>query len=134
VGALPLAWCAAPTGEPLPLIAIEAPCAIRGRALAVLSEHRIPSKVVADAAYLAGVVNAARAGLGVALLALAGPPPDGLIELTGLPAAPPISLTARVRQGADQRTAQTALGVLHATLAACSGTSLPTRAMNTGRP
>jgi hypothetical protein len=67
--------------------------------LAVLGEHRIPSRVVADAAYIAGVVNAARAGLGVALLALAGPLPDGLFELTGLPAASPISLTARVRPG-----------------------------------
>lgn len=123
VGALPLLWCAAagwmpPAGQPLPLVAIEAPCAIRGRALAVLDEHRIPSRVVADAAYLAGVVNAARAGLGVALLALAGPPPEGLVELAGLPAAAPISLTARVRDGADQPTARAAMRVLRATLTA----------------
>ena len=78
VGALALVWCAAPDwappppGEPWPLIAIEAPCAIRGKALAVLGEHGIRNKVVAEAAYLAGVLNAARAGLGVALLALAG--------------------------------------------------------------
>jgi DNA-binding transcriptional LysR family regulator len=126
VGALPLVWCAAPgwlppsAGQPWPLIAIEAPCAIRGRALALLGEHGIRSRVVADAAYLAGVVNAARAGVGVALLALAGPPPEGLVALTALPAASPISLTARVRPGADQRTAQVALRVLHATLAAAS--------------
>ena len=80
VGALALVWCAAPDwappppGEPWPLIAIEAPCAIRGKALAVLGEHGIRNKVVAEAAYLAGVLNAARAGLGVALLALAAGP------------------------------------------------------------
>jgi DNA-binding transcriptional LysR family regulator len=125
-GSLPLVWCAAsswtppPAGRPLPLIAIEAPCAIRGRALAVLGEHRIPSKVIADAAYLAGVVNAARAGLGVALLALAGPPPEGLVELTGLPPASPISLTARIRDGADKGAADTAVRVVRATLAAAS--------------
>ncbi len=126
VGALPLVWCAAPDwapppdGQPLPVIAIEAPCAIRGRALAVLNEHGIRNKVVAEAAYLAGVVNAARAGLGIALLALAGEPPEGLVQVAGLPAASPISLTARVRQGTDERTTQTALRVLHDTLATAS--------------
>jgi DNA-binding transcriptional LysR family regulator len=78
VGALPLVWCAAPgfalppDGETWPLIAIQAPCAIGRRAMEVLKEHGIRTKVVAEAAYLAGVVNAARAGLGVALL----PSPD----------------------------------------------------------
>jgi DNA-binding transcriptional LysR family regulator len=125
VGALRLTWCAAPgwrppgAGQPLPLIAIEA-CAIRRRALSVLGEHGIPCKIVADAAYLAGVLNAARAGLGIALLALAGPPPEGLVELPGLPAAASISLTARVRRGADHTTAEAGLNVLRATLAAAT--------------
>jgi hypothetical protein len=35
--------------------------------------------------------------VGVTLLALAGPPPEGLIERHDLPAAPPISLTVRSR-------------------------------------
>jgi DNA-binding transcriptional LysR family regulator len=123
VGALPLVWCAAPgwkpraAGEPWPLIAIEAPCAIRGMALAALREHGIRSKVVAEAAYLAGVLNAARAGLGVTLLALAGPPPEGLCELRGLPVPPPISLTARTRDGADLQAAHSALSALRANLA-----------------
>jgi DNA-binding transcriptional LysR family regulator len=123
VGALPLVWCAAPgwtrppPDQPWPLVAIEDPCAIRGRALAVLGEHGIPTKVVGEAAYLAGVLNAARAGLGITLLALAGPPPEGLIELRGLPAAPPISLTARTRHGADPQASQTALRVVRRTLA-----------------
>jgi DNA-binding transcriptional LysR family regulator len=131
VGALALVWCAAPSwkpppGEPWPLIAIEAPCAIRGKALAVLGEHGIHSKVVAEAAYLAGVLNAARAGLGVTLLALAGPPPEGLVEFDGLPAAPPISLTARARVGADMLAVQTAIGAVHSALVAV-GTLSPHR-------
>ena len=69
VGALPLRWCSAPEFElpavqPLPLVAIQAPCTIRSAALAALSEHDIPARVVADAAYLSGVINGARAGLG----------------------------------------------------------------------
>lgn len=122
VGSLPLVWCAAPTWTPPPgeqpwrLIAIEEPCAIRGRALAVLGEHGIPATVVGEAAYLAGVLNATRAGLGISLLALAGPPPEGLVEVRDLPPAPAISLTARARHGADQQAVRVALRVLHATL------------------
>jgi len=101
VGSLPLVWCAAPTwtppapDQPWPLIAILEPCAIRRRALAVLGEHNIPATVVDEAAYLGGVLNATRAGLGISLLALAGPPPEGLVEVRALPPAQAISLTAR---------------------------------------
>jgi DNA-binding transcriptional LysR family regulator len=122
VGSLPLVWCAAPTWTPpaargpWPLIAIEEPCAIRGRALAVLGEHGITAKVVGEAAYLAGVMNATRAGLGVSLLALAGPPPEGLVEVRDLPPAPAISLTARARHGTDQEAVKVALRVLNETL------------------
>ena len=91
-------------------------CAIRGRALAVLARHGIRVKVVGDAAYLAGVLNATRARLGVTLLALAGPPPEGLVERHDLPAASPISLTARSRPGADTQVAGTAFRVLRITL------------------
>jgi DNA-binding transcriptional LysR family regulator len=99
-------WAAAPgwsppaAGEPWPLIAIEEPCTIRQRALTGLAEHGIRAEVIGEAATLAGVVNAARAGLGLSLLALAGPPPDGLVEV---PSPPPISLTARSRHGSDAR-------------------------------
>jgi phosphoribosylaminoimidazole-succinocarboxamide synthase len=124
VGSLPLVWCAAsgwtpPSGEcPWPLIAIEEPCAIRGRALAILDEHGIPAKVVGEAAALGGVLNATRAGLGVSLLALAGPPPEGLVEVRDLPSARSISLTARARPGADQQAVQISLRVLQTTLEA----------------
>jgi len=64
------------------------------------------------------VLNAVRAGLGVSLLALAGPPPEGLVEVAGLPAAAPVSLTARVRSGAHQRAAEIAIQAAAETLAA----------------
>lgn len=105
-----------PADAPWPLIAIEEPCAIRGRALAVLDQHGIPATVVGEAAALGGVLNATRAGLGISLLALAGPPPEGLVELRELPPARSISLTARARHGADQQAVRIALRVLHATL------------------
>ncbi len=108
VGSLPLRWCAAPdfslsSDQSLPLIAIESPCAIRNTALLILAENGIEASVVADAAYLAGAINAARAGLGVTLLAFSGPPPEGLVELHDLPRAPRIPLNARVREGADEQ-------------------------------
>ena len=122
VGSLRLAWCAAPgwkppsADQPWPLIAILEPCAIRRRALSVLGEHNIPATVVAEAAYLGGVLNAARAGLGISLLALAGPPPEGLVEVRALPPAQAISLTARARPGADRQAVRAALRALHETL------------------
>jgi molybdate transport repressor ModE-like protein len=126
VGALRLAWCAAPgwsqpADRPWPLIALEEPCAIRGRALAVLGQCGIPVTVVAEAAYLAGVLNAARAGLGITLLALAGPAPQGLVEVSELPATAPIGLTARTRRGANADLAATAVRALRETLQATAG-------------
>jgi DNA-binding transcriptional LysR family regulator len=108
VGSLPLRWCASPDfkrapTEPLPLIAIESPCAIRSTALLILAENDIEATVVGDAAYLAGAINAARAGLGVTLLAFAGQPPEGLVEMDDLPPASRIPLNARVREGADEQ-------------------------------
>jgi len=122
LGSLPLVWSAAPgwqpppDGEPWPLIAIEEPCAIRERALAELAGHGITARVVGEAAYLAGVVSAARAGLGISLLALAGPPPDGLARVGALPAAAPIGFAARARYGADPQVTRVALDALRGSL------------------
>jgi DNA-binding transcriptional LysR family regulator len=122
LGSLPLVWSAAPgwepppSGEPWPLIAIEAPCAIRERALTELAEHGITAKVVGEAAYLAGVVSAARAGLGISLLALAGAPPDGLARVGALPAAGAISFAARTRHGADPQVTRVALHAIRDSL------------------
>jgi DNA-binding transcriptional LysR family regulator len=106
-GRLPLAWCAAPGWqrgaalEPLSLVAIEDPCTIRRHALRTLAEHDIPTRVVCEAGYLAGVVNAARAGLGVALLAHVGVPPEGLEPRLDLPTIDPEPLHVRTRKGSD---------------------------------
>jgi DNA-binding transcriptional LysR family regulator len=122
IGSLPLQWCSAPGWEPpadgsaLSLVAIEAPCTIRSIALRVLAAADVPVRVTGEAASLAGVHNAARAGLGVALLAMGGPSPEGLVERFDLPSAPSINLAARIREGADPEVTETVLDVLRSTL------------------
>ncbi|GAA2932498.1 hypothetical protein GCM10011428_57500 [Streptomyces violaceus] len=62
----------------------------------------MPATVVAEAGYLAGVLDAARAGLGAALLAVpGGQHPDGLVPYRGLPGVPPVRLSALARRGSD---------------------------------
>jgi DNA-binding transcriptional LysR family regulator len=105
-GALPLGWYAAPgwrrpAATPVPLVAIDGPCTIRRRALQTLAEHELTSDVVAESAHVGGVLQAARAGLGVALLAAVGDPPEGLERRDDLPAVAPEQLHVRVRRGAD---------------------------------
>ena len=107
-GALPLAWYAAP-GVPgaadrgaVALVAIDEPCTIRRRALQALADHQLAATVVCEAGHLAGVLHAARAGLGVALLAHLGPPPEGLEERHDLPRVAPEPLHVRGRNGAAE--------------------------------
>jgi len=103
-GALPLAWYAAPGWQPprgaIPLVVIDGPCTIRRRALQVLRDNEIDASVVCEAGHLAGVLHAARAGLGAALLAHLGTPPEGLRALDSLPAVEPEPLHVRGRRGA----------------------------------
>jgi DNA-binding transcriptional LysR family regulator len=122
-GALALRWYSSPgwvpprVGEPWPLVAIEEPCVIRQRALDALAGQGIPATVVCDAGYVSGVVNAARAGLGVALFATAGGQPDGLAERDDLPAVAPVGLSARPRRGADARLLAAVVGAVRPLLA-----------------
>ena len=123
VGTLPLRWCAAPTWqrasdptEPVALVAIETPCTIRSIALRVLAEHRITAHVVGEAAYLAGALNAARAGLGAALIAFRGAPPEGLVERPDMPEAPGIHLSVRTRPGINPQIASAVVEAMRATL------------------
>jgi DNA-binding transcriptional LysR family regulator len=117
-GALPLTWYAAPgwnrppSGSPIPLVVIDSPCTIRRRALETLADNGLPATVVGEAAYLAGVLNAARAGLGVVLLAGTGAPPEGLVRRGDLPAVPPERLHLRARAAADPRLMEIAAEVL----------------------
>ncbi|WP_306207613.1 LysR family transcriptional regulator [Actinoplanes sp. RD1] len=124
VGSLPLTWYAAPTfkqpapGAPWPVVAIEQPCLLRKRALEALTGQGLNPYVVCDAGYSAGVTNAARAGLGVALLADSGDAPEGLTARPDLPPVQPAALGFRTRQGADPELAATVRGALRAALAA----------------
>jgi DNA-binding transcriptional LysR family regulator len=123
VGALPLRWYAAPgwprpaAGHPLPVVVIDNPCTIRRRAIAALTGAGIEPVVVGEAAYLAGVLNAARAGLGVALLADLGGDPDGLELRPDLPDVTPEPVHLRVRAGADARLTEATTGALRDVLA-----------------
>ncbi|WP_329139726.1 LysR family transcriptional regulator [Streptomyces sp. NBC_01476] len=111
-GALPLSWFSAPSwrmpagGTPIPVVVIDNPCTIRRRALETLADHGLPAAVVVEAAYLAGVMNAIRGGLGVGLLADVGPPPEGLRRRDDLPPVPPELLHLRARTEAPPRLAE----------------------------
>lgn len=106
-GALPFAWYAAPgwerpaASQPVPLVVIDEPCTIRRRALATLTAGGLQPTVAVEASNVGGVVNAARAGLGLALLAELGQPTEGLVRRNDLPAVEPERLHVRARQGSD---------------------------------
>ncbi|WP_416969595.1 LysR family transcriptional regulator [Streptomyces sp. 4F14] len=123
VGGLPLTWHARPgwrrppAPAPVPLVAIEDPCAIRRRAISTLAAHGVPATVVGDAGYLAGVLDIARTGQGVALLAAVGPAPDGLTPCAGLPPVPPIPMSALASPRTDRATAQAAFEAVRGLLA-----------------
>ena len=105
VGRLELTWYSAPgwtlpgTGEPVPLVAFDDPCALRSRALETLSGHGISVEVNCEAPHLAGVQAAVRAGLGVGLMATLGQTPDGLVVRHDLPAPEPIALSVWPKRG-----------------------------------
>ncbi len=107
VGALPLHWYARPGLEvPLPdggvpLVAYSEPCGMRQRALAELGTagHRV--EVTAESTSLEGVIAAARAGLGVAVLPSAGAAPHGLVVRDDLPALGVIGVHLATRRGLD---------------------------------
>jgi DNA-binding transcriptional LysR family regulator len=127
-GALPLAWYAAPGWHPprdarhgIPLVVIDEPCTIRRRALRVLGDSGLAASVVCEAGHLAGVLHAARAGLGVALLAHLGTAPEGLEQRHDLPAVTPEPMHVRGRRGAPD-------GLVTAVAAAASELLTPTAA------
>ncbi|SHG56045.1 LysR substrate-binding domain-containing protein [Streptoalloteichus hindustanus] len=103
-GVLPLAWFAAPDwrplpGRPLPVVAYHEPCVLRRIAVETLTAAGIPLDVVVEAADLAGVQAAARAGLGVTLLPAGSRRPEGLAPWSELPPVPLRPLRVRVRRG-----------------------------------
>ena len=118
MGLLPLNWYAAPAwqapraGEPWPLVAYVEPCGMRQRALDELGGRGHHVDVVAESTSLEGVIAAARAGLGVAVLPTAGAAPSGLVVRRDLPELGQISLRLVARKGLDREIEATAFGAL----------------------
>ncbi|BEP13122.1 LysR family transcriptional regulator [Acidothermaceae bacterium B102] len=123
-GDLTLRWFSSPdfvvpsAGRPWPLAVIDEPCTIRRAALSTLAQQGVPARVVAEAGYLAGVVNSARAGIAVALLADIGAPPEGLVRRADLPTVAAERLRVRVRSGADADLSATVATTVQTLLAA----------------
>jgi DNA-binding transcriptional LysR family regulator len=121
VGSLPLTWYSAPGWRApatpgWPIVAIEEPCLLRRRAIDALAEHQLEPYVACDSGYMAGVVNATRAGVGVALLADTGHTPDGLVARRELPPVTPAALALRARSGADPKLATAVVQALRGAL------------------
>lgn len=141
VGALPLAWYAAPgwqppaAGEHWPLVAYVEPCGMRQRALSELAEAGHSVEVTAESTSLEGVMAAARAGLGVAVLPSAGRRPDGLVRRGDLPELGLIGIHLAVRRGLDIDLESAALATLEgffARLRLDGVTAPPVRTEGTG--
>ncbi len=107
VGALPLSWFAAPgwlepgPGAPIPLVAYVEPGGMRQLAVTELAATGRAIEVVAESTSLEGVLAAARAGLGVAVLPSAGALPAGLVRVTHLPHLGAIGVFLAARRGLD---------------------------------
>jgi DNA-binding transcriptional LysR family regulator len=105
VGELELTWYSAPDWapparhDPIQVVAFDAPCVLRSRALDTLAKHGFPAEVGCEAAHLAGVQAAVQAGLGVGLMATMGQTPRGLIARDDLPLPKPIELSVWARRG-----------------------------------
>ncbi|MFD9740998.1 LysR family transcriptional regulator [Umezawaea sp. NPDC059074] len=118
VGTLPLRWYSAPArplphrDQPLALVAYREPCGMRQRALHRLAEagHRV--EVAAESTTLEGVIAAARAGLGVAILPSTGVTPHGLVRRHDLPDLGEIGVHLATRRDLDADVTAVALGAL----------------------
>ncbi len=119
VGALPLNWYAAPgwappasSDAPLALVAYVEPCGMRQRALQELNGRGQRVEIAVESSSLEGVIAAARAGLGVAVLPSAGQAPDGLVLRRDLPDLGQIFVRLITRRGLEIELRDTALAAL----------------------
>jgi DNA-binding transcriptional LysR family regulator len=111
IAAAPLCWLGAAedqagwraqAGEPLPLVALEAPCLLRRIACDQLDRHGIAWRIAFVTPSLAGLWAATAAGLGLALRTPVGRPPTVRIldpAEHGLPALPSLHLKLHRPQG-----------------------------------
>jgi DNA-binding transcriptional LysR family regulator len=80
-------------------VAFDAPCALRERALETLAAHDVAAEVSCEAAHLAGMQAAVRAGLGVGLMATFGQGLEQLVARHDLPSPQPVPLSVWPRRG-----------------------------------
>ncbi|WP_405182411.1 LysR family transcriptional regulator [Nocardia sp. NBC_01377] len=103
VGELQLRWVASPDWRlspgPISLVAFEEPCSLRKRALHRLAELGYDVTVAAESGTLDGVMAAAQAGLGIALLPFHAAIPQTLTEVSDLPAMGCIDVRLVARRG-----------------------------------
>jgi DNA-binding transcriptional LysR family regulator len=124
VGVLPLNWYSSPdwqppSGEqPWHLVGYVEPCGMRQKGLEQLSSLGRGVRVTAESTSLEGVLAAARAGLGVAVLPTAGRIPDGLVVQRGLPDLGQISVRLVTRRGLEPGIERTAFSALEKFFAA----------------
>lgn len=98
---LPMRWIGngdplalADSGEPLPLVMMDAPCVMRSAATAALDRAGIPWRVAFTSASLGGVWAAVAAGLGVTVRTALGVPAHlRLLDNATLPALPAVGLS-----------------------------------------
>jgi len=118
IGSLRLRWYSDPgwqpptIDDPFPLVAYIEPCGMRQRALTALHDAGRQVRITAEATSLDGVIAAARAGLGVAVLPTAGKDPYGLVARDDLPELGDIGVNLAVRRGLDTRVESIALAAL----------------------
>jgi len=115
----PLIWVAAPGfdyqhGTPLRLANLEAPCAVRGLAIAALEQHAIAWREVFVGGGVSAVASAVMSGFAVAALGQRVIPAGAVSvgEVFGLPTLP--STDILLRQAATERTSKQAIAMLAA--------------------
>ncbi|MBF4996968.1 LysR family transcriptional regulator [Nocardia sp. BSTN01] len=120
VGLLDLRWVAGTTWQlppapgPISLVAFEEPCGLRRRAVQKLGALGYQVAVTAESGNLDGVVAAAKAGLGIALLPFLTAPPGGLAEIRELPAMGSIDVRLVARRGLGHDIENTAVDAITA--------------------
>jgi DNA-binding transcriptional LysR family regulator len=118
IGTLPLNWYSSPGWQPPTgneawhLVGYVEPCGMRQKGLDQLGSEGRRVLVTAESTSLEGVIAAARAGLGIAVLPSTGRVPDGLVVRRGLPELGSISLRLVTRRGLDPDIETTAISAL----------------------
>ncbi|MRH91251.1 LysR family transcriptional regulator [Nocardia sp. SYP-A9097] len=130
VGELGLRWVAGPRWqlprlpEPISLVAFEEPCGLRQRAVQRLTELGYQVSVTAESGNLDGVLAAAKAGLGIALLPFHTAVPEGVTEVSALPAMGSIDVRLVARRGLAHDIERTAIDAITAHYRSMTGRRL----------